>query len=89
MLLRRFFEGDRNDSKLDCIQIQLLRIRSPTNAGAAYLAWLSRHVKEHLVERDPFAGFAVPLRNRLTRSPLLAFFLLRISARLRARWPLG
>jgi glycosyltransferase involved in cell wall biosynthesis len=58
-------------------------------AGAVYLAWLSRHVKEHLVERDPFAGFAVRLRNRLTRSPLLAFLLLRISARLRARWPLG
>jgi hypothetical protein len=46
-------------------------------------------VKEQLVERDPFAGFAVRLRNRLTRIPLLATFLLRLSARIRARWPRG
>ncbi|HTM10496.1 MAG TPA: glycosyltransferase family 4 protein [Verrucomicrobiae bacterium] len=59
------------------------------HAGAAYLRWLSRHVKEQLVERDPFAAFAVRLRNRLTRIPLLASVLLRISARIRARWPLG
>ena len=58
-------------------------------AAAAYLRWLSRHVKERLVERDPFAGFAVRLRNRLTRIPVLAFFLLRLSARIRARWPRG
>jgi hypothetical protein len=58
-------------------------------AAAVYLRWLSRHIKENLVERDPFAGLAVRLRNRLTRVPLLAPVLLRLSARIRARWPRG
>jgi glycosyltransferase involved in cell wall biosynthesis len=58
-----------------------------TRAAAAYLRWLSRHVKEQLVERDPLAGLAVRARNRLARWPALATLLVRLSARIRARWP--
>jgi hypothetical protein len=54
-------------------------------AAAAYLRWLSTYVKERFVERDPLAGAAVRLRNRLTRIPLLASILLRVSARIHAR----
>jgi hypothetical protein len=60
-----------------------------TRAAADYLRWLSAHVKERLVERDPLAGLAVKLRNRLTRYPLLASTLLRLSAFIRTRWLRG
>jgi hypothetical protein len=55
------------------------------NAVATYLAWLSRFTKENLVERDPLAGLAVRLRNRLARLPLAAPLLLRLSAAVRSR----
>jgi hypothetical protein len=54
-------------------------------AAALYLRWLSRHAKEQLVERDPFAGLAIRIRNRLTRFPILARVLLRVSAWIGAR----
>ena len=43
-------------------------------------------IKEDLVERDPLAGLAVRLRNRLARLPLAAPLLLRLSAFLRSRF---
>jgi len=52
-------------------------------AAAEYLAWLSRVVKERLVERDPLAGLAVRVRNRLARVPVLAPVLLRLSSKIR------
>jgi hypothetical protein len=57
-----------------------------SRASAAYLRWLSLHVKEHLVERDPLAGLSVRIRNRLSRIPWLAPLLLRLSSKIRARW---
>jgi hypothetical protein len=57
-----------------------------TQAAAAYLRWLSSHVKANLVERDPLAAFAVRLRNRLTRIPVLSSILLRLSSKIRTRW---
>jgi hypothetical protein len=56
-------------------------------AAATYLRWMSRHVKERMVERDPLAGLAIRLRNRLARVPLLAPLLLRMSATIQKRWP--
>jgi glycosyltransferase involved in cell wall biosynthesis len=55
---------------------------SEARAAARYLAWVSRIVKERLVERDPLAGLAVCLRNRLARIPLLAPALARLSAKI-------
>ena len=55
-----------------------------TNAVAQHLAWLSRITKEDLVERDPLAGLAVRLRNRLARVPLAARLLVRLSAMARS-----
>ena len=55
-------------------------------AVATYLAGLSHVIKEDLVERDPLAGLAVRLRNRLARLPLAAPLLLRLSAFLRSRF---
>jgi hypothetical protein len=56
-------------------------------AAAAYLRWMSKHVKETMVERDPLAGLAVRLRNRLARIPALASLLLRLSSTVQRRWP--
>jgi hypothetical protein len=56
-----------------------------SHAAAAHLRWVSSYVKEQFVERDPFAGIAVSLRNRLTRIPFLAPVLMRLSAHIRAR----
>ena len=58
-----------------------------SRAAAAHLRWVSLHVKEQLVERDPLAGLAVRIRNRLACIPFFGSVLLRLSARIRARWP--
>jgi hypothetical protein len=62
-------------------------IDAESRAAAAYLRWMSKHVKERMVERDPLAGLAIRLRNRLARVPFLAPLLLRMSATIQKRWP--